>query len=401
MWGRFLTPLTALTVPYVVTTLVALLLPYYDNSIPSFYYPSLFVWMIGLLLFEIPSLFLASQYGANRNKKEIKIFSGRSDDYYWFLFSIAIFCIAISLYRINSMESQLANFGTDEFSNEYQQKGLLAHLQVLLISIFAYAVYKFDREHLTALVIIAGALAGMYAVGTKSWIIAPMLIGYYARILSGKTKATLKSTLLPSLAIIIIFVLSYYLILVRANGMDDSLKFLTFIVNHFLNYFCSGTLTLSIDYRQGFLEPENTEALFAPFVNVINVLTGDSHVQKINTVFISTGALGESNVRTFFGTMYAYSKSYFLFIFLTLSFSFITNFIYILSTRKHNIFLLLVNCANLAFLSFGFFEYYWVNLSCYEIPIIFLILYFLTRRKSTKTKISPKLYREKYAVNKV
>lgn len=377
MWGRILTPLNALMIPYVITTFVAILLPFYDRGIPSFYFPSLFVWMFGLLIFEIPSLLIAAGQRSRMRKTVVFIIPGKRDDYYWFLFSIALVCIALSLFRINSMGSQMDAFGSDEFSAEYQQRGLLAHLQVILISIVAYAIYKLDWHHLTAIIVIVGAMAGMYAVGTKSWIIAPLLIGYYARVLSGKTKPTLRNTLLPIFAIIAIFVFSYYLILFRASGMDDPQKFVTFVTNHFLNYFCSGTLTLGIDYKRGFVEPEMTEALFAPFVNVINVLTDEPHVKKINPVFLSTGVLGESNVRTFFGTIYAYGKSYFLFSTLALSFSIITNAIYLAAIKRHNIFFMLINCANLVFLTFGFFEYYWVNLSCYEIPLIYLTLYFL------------------------
>ena len=162
MWGRILTPLNALMIPYVITTFVAILLPFYDRGIPSFYFPSLFVWMFGLLIFEIPSLLIAAGQRSRMRKTVVFIIPGKRDDYYWFLFSIALVCIALSLFRINSMGSQMDAFGSDEFSAEYQQRGLLAHLQVILISIVAYAIYKLDWHHLTAIIVIVGAMAGMY-----------------------------------------------------------------------------------------------------------------------------------------------------------------------------------------------------------------------------------------------
>lgn len=387
MWGKYITPLNMLMLPFVFATFVAIIYPLIDGDIPHYYLPSLVLWMFGLVLFEIPSCILAYQFNRQRNYQLFIIKEGKYDDFYVVLKYIAYFCILLSLLKLGSLSSQMDSFGTDEFSEQYQSKGIFAHLSVLLSAIFSYAIYKLDRNHKSAIIIVAGALIGMYAVGTKSWIIAPVFIGYLARLLSGRTKITLKNLLFPIILATFLFFFSYYLIIVVSlnNELDSDL--MIYLVNHFIDYFCSGSLTLSIDYRLGFIEPDMTDALFGPIINIFNALFGLEYVKVINPVFIDIGTLGASNVRTFFGTIYAYSHSVFVLVLMTLLFSFITNLIYAYARKSKSIFLSLANCSNLVFLALGFFEFYWLNLSCYELFFLFLIMHFFLNRQYRVQKI--------------
>ena len=226
----------------------------------------------------------------------------------------------------------------------------------------------------------------MYAVGTKSWIIAPILIGYYARLMVGKNQIAIKTIIFPVIVVFFIFFFSYLLTLVYVGNNDVSSDFFIFICNHFVDYFCGGALSLGIDFQKGFLEPQMSEALFGPILNFIYMITGHSYVNVINPVFIDLGDLGEGNVRTFFGTIYAYSKSPLLLIIMSFVFSIYTNLLFSKSRSSISPFLLLANSANLVFLTFGFFDFYWLTLSCYEIPVIFLLMHYFLYKKSVNIR---------------
>lgn len=378
IWGTYFTPLNFLSFPYTIVTLVAVVYSNFSVGIPDFYYPSLWVWGVGLLIFFLPSLFFSM---TNKCKKGIfQIIVSRKDDSYRILTAIAILCIAISFTRIHSVISRSGfSFGSDEFSEEYEVKGVLSHIAVLMSAIFSYMIYKADAKHKFAYVIIILALIGMYAVGVKSWIIAPFLIGYIARIISGKTTFSIKSTLLPIVICVLFFILSYYILMVIAGKSVLGSDWFTFIINHFMNYLCVGTYSLGLDIKANILEPEMTESLFAPLVNIVYMFSGDIYVNPINPIFISIGSLGEGNVRTFLGTIYVYSQDFISFILIVLFFSIFVYGIYMNYRKSSNVYMLLANCCNLAFLSLGFFEFYWLNLSPYEIVVIFLLLSIISR----------------------
>lgn len=387
-WGKWLTPLNVLSLPYTVAVIVAILYKEVAPNIPEFYYPSFIVWIIGLLFFEIPSAFLAKSIRKGYKRKYFSIEISHGDDSYILLRNIAFICIAVSLLKIRSLSGSLDSFGSDDFSSQYQTSGVFNHLSVLLGCIFSYVIYKCDFNHKSSFIIIVGSLIGMYAIGTKSWIIAPMLIGYYARLLTGKTKFNVKTTILPVVIIFGIFFFSYYLSIIVVGGVDVSNEFLLFIGNHFVDYFCGGALTLSLDYKMGFVEPQMTEALFGPLLNIFNAIFGFDYINVVNPIFIDIGDLGSSNVRTFFGTILAYSKSPVLFILLTFIYSFSIYYIYALLCKSNSVFLLLANTSNLTFLTLGFFDFYWLTLSCYEICIIFLVMHYFLYIKKRRIKIT-------------
>ena len=254
-----LTPLTVLVLPYTIATVIAIIVSYTSKEIPDFYFPSLIIWIFGIFLFWIPSHIISTV--VNHKKQQFSVRIAKHDDSYVLLNVIAFICIAVSMTKLSSLSGSLDMFGTDEFSEEYETTGIFNHLAVVLSAIFGYSIYKMDlKEHKISIVIVLLSLVGMFAVGTKSWIILPFLIGYYARLLTGKTTLAFKTTLLPLLVIVGIFFLSYYLILILAGGNEMDSQVMTFLVNHFTNYLSGSSLSLSLDFQKGFLEPEMTES---------------------------------------------------------------------------------------------------------------------------------------------
>lgn len=378
-WGHLITPLNVLMLTYAFATIVAIIYSYSNKGIPNFYLPSLIVWMMGLLLFAIPSVIFSSQL---RKKHSFSVIATASDDNFVLLRNIAFFCIIVSFVKLRNLSGSIDSFGTNEFSDDYQTSSVFSHLSNFLLCIFAYSVYKIDKNHLACLFIIGGSLVGLYAIGTKSWIIAPFLMGYFARILTGKTIFSIKTTLLPIALIFVIFFISYYLAMVYALDVEFSVDFLLFIVNHFLNYFCGANLAFSLDFQNGIVEPEMTEALFAPILNIFNAIFGAKYVNPINPIFFDMGDFGTNNVRTALGTFLCYSHSYWVLALMTFLYGLISNYLYFASLRSHSLFMLLANCCMLTFLTLGFFDFYWMNLAPYEVLIFFLLMSkFLYRRK--------------------
>ena len=387
LWGTFITPLNVLSIPYAVAVVIIIIYQKIVPGIPEFYYPSLCIWIFGLTLFIIPSTIWAKCTRKMFKGRYTAIIESRKDDSYKLLRNIAFVCIALSLFKIRNLSGNIASFGSEDFSEQYQSSSILNHISVFLSCVFSYAIYKLDSNHKSSIIIIVGTLVGMFAIGTKSWIIAPFLIGYYSRLLTGKERLGMKTTIFPILIIVAIFFFSYYLAIVVISEQDMSNEFFVFICNHFVDYFCGGVLTLSIDYKMGFIEPQMSTALFAPIINVFNALFGLEYVKTVNPVFLDIGVLGTNNVRTFFGTIIAYSRNPALFVILSIMFSTFVYYIYAVSKQSRSIFILLANASNLTFLTFGFFDFYWLTLSSYEIPFIFLIMHvwLYSRHRNLKT----------------
>lgn len=377
IWRTFLTPLNILAFPYLFATLIAIFYSYLCKDIPNFYMPSLIIWILGLMTFFIPSIFFSRLKKTKNSNYEVGCIG--NDDAFPLLRTIAFICIAISFLRIRTVLSGDLSFGTDEFSEQYEVSGILAHLSVLMSAIFAYMIYKADYNHKSAYWVTALSLIGMFAIGVKSWIIAPFLIGYLARLLSGKTVFSFKSTLLPVIICVFIFFVSYYIIMVISGETEMTDAWIQFIINHFINYLAGGTLSLSLDYKMGILEPEMCNSLFAPIYNIYNALVGNEYIGFINPIALSIGELGDTTVRTFMGTIWVYGQNPFVFLLVVFVFSFCIYFIYYYSKRTKNIFLLLANCNNLTFLALGFFDFYWLTLSPYEVFVIFILMSYFCR----------------------
>lgn len=383
-WGSYITPLNCLSIPCGIVTLLAIIFPYFTDDFPKFYLPALSVWIIGIGVFALPSVCLA------RASKKMPLYltsplnSSRKNKIYKFLLSIAIICLCFTFFKMKSVAGS-SSWGSDEFSESYSSGSLVGHLSVIISVIFSYMLFIADSKHKMAYLITGLSLISMYAVGVKSWIIAPILIGFLARLLSHKTKPSFKFIIGISLICISIFVLSYVLLMVVTGKSQLDNSFINFLINHFMFYLIGSPLSFSIDYQLGIIEPNLFKALFAPPINMYRLFSGDDFVVQINPIGIPI-AHGYSNVRTFIGTIFAYSHSWCGVIIVSLLFSIYTNFVHVISQHSRNIFLLLADCSNMAFLILGFFEFYWLNLGAYEIFVLFILFGFVYKYLPIKCK---------------
>ena len=238
-----------------------------------------------------------------------------------------------------------------------------------------------------AFVVIVICLISMIAGASKSWIIIPLFAGYLLRILAGKSRISLKTVFIIILSGVGIFFLSYTLIMVVSGHLEFSEQFFDFIGNHFSLYLLGSVESFSIDYQLGLVEPEMTVSLFAPIVNLWKVLTGIRPlVEHINPIFLSIGDIGDTNVRGGLGTIMCYSHDWLVFFVVVLLGGLYNYAILLYSKIRQDIFTSSAYIYNLSFLSFGFFDFYWLTLSAYELPIICLIfgLFFPQKKRISK-----------------
>lgn len=374
-WGTYFSPLNCLSIPCGIVTLLAIIYPLLAPEFPKFYLPSLIVWMVGLAIFALPSFCLSKAAKKPPLFTYLNTNSIRQTKTYKYLILVSVCCLLITFIKMRSAIGS-TDWGSDEFSESYSSSSIIGHLSVLITVLFSYMIYMSDKNHKLAFLIACLSLISMYAVGVKSWIIAPLLIGIFTRVIIGKTRLTFKFLLSIIVTCICIFTLSYIILMVNTGRTQLNASFFEFIANHFMFYLIGSPLSFSIDYKMGIIEPDMLTALFAPPINIYRLFEGSDFITPINPTAISI-IHGQSNVRTFLGTIFAYSHSWWGFISIVLLFSCFTNFIQLVAGYTKNPFLILANCSNLAFLTLGFFEFYWLNLGPYEIFMIFIIFSFL------------------------
>jgi hypothetical protein len=373
LWQTVFTPFIALSVPFTVVTVATALLSAIDDGVPAFYYPSLGVWMAGLLLFMVPSV-VFSVIGINKVGSPY-LFDATDDSYYILFRNVTFVILAVNMWRLSAaLLSSVYTFGSDELSDEYEAVGLVAHLNQLLYALFPYMLLKADRHHKSAYAVIALTLVGMFAINVKSWIVAPLVAGFLLRVLAGKTVLSFRSVLLLVGGGVAVFYFSYLLLIVVTGQSELSVRWFDFVSTHLETYIIGGVLSFSLDFQQGILEPEMTESLFGPVINLFKALFGGEFTEVINPVRMSLGSLDDSNVRTFMGTIYCYSQSVGVSAAVVLYVSTLTYSTLWLFRHFPSLFTALALCFNLTFLSLGFFEFYWLNLSCYELPVLCLFI---------------------------
>lgn len=376
LWKTYLTPMVCISFPCGMVTLLAIIYPFISSDFPKFYIPSLSVWMIGILVFELPSLILSR--AVKKPHYQIVVSHKRDRKIYNGLLVMGFLLTAYAFMKMKSVMGQ-TSWGSDDFSEQYSSSSIIGHFSVIISTIFAYMIFTGDRKHKLAYVYIPIALISMYGIGVKSWIIAPIMTGLLAKIYTKKMKISAKFILLTCLCFFMVFAVSYIILMVGAGKSELNEDFYRFILNHFMFYLIGSPLSFSLDYQYGIIEPYMLKELFAPPINMLRLFSGESFLTPINPVGIPI-VHGYANVRTFFGTLFAYSHSWWGLIIISIIFSFVAYGLFVLAlSNRDNPFLILANCSNLTFLVLGFFEFYWLNLGPYEMLFIFLCLAFLYR----------------------
>ena len=380
MWHTMYTPLNVLMLPYAIVLLLTIAVSG-NWGIAEFYYPSILVWMIGLLIFAIPSYFFAfflkekmDQWGTciiedNINMKFLNI-----------LTTILLLLFAYRFVAVFSMGRFM--IGSEDFGELFCGNGVWGHLHRLLHVLLMLYIFKYDKKHRYYLFFIFGMLFVTFMYGVKSWILIPLMGGLLMRLYTGKMKLKLSLVLKVAILGFLVFFVSYFLSLFIAKDGEANIDaVIQFIVNIFVHYFVSGVLGWSQDLQAGILEVPNFDVLIINVLNIVSLFTGDEFINAINPVFIHNGING-SNVRSFFGTIYI-NSNIFQFVLMILIFSSISYLSKLWAMKSRSIFVNTTYFFFMGMLFMGWFEIYYYHLQFIEVPMWILIVWMITPKKNS------------------
>lgn len=386
LWRTLYTPLNFLMLPYAAVLLFCVLVCG-NFGVAEFYYPSLILWMFGLLLFAIPSYVVALACRKDIFAEEAHSIDERLPMKWINVFSLVL--LALFYMRIwRLMQTTPYMLGSNEFGQEFLGKGLWAHLHRLLHALVILYIYKYDKKHWYYAIVVVAMFVITFLYGVNSWIIVPAVAGLSMRLYTGKMKLKISLILKILFFGFSVFIISYSLALILAKGDEaaDLDVVFDFICRIFIHYFISGIVGWSQDLQMGILERPNPDLLMASIINLIKALTGDSDmVQVLNPHFIHNG-INASNTRTFMGIAYI-NTSLFEFIIWITMLSFIVYYIKIRMIRSKSIYIATVYFFYAGMLIMGWFDYYFNLLPFLEVPAWTFILYILFRERSDKKEL--------------
>ncbi|MBQ8270971.1 MAG: oligosaccharide repeat unit polymerase [Bacteroidaceae bacterium] len=370
-WHTYYTPLNFLLIPYTIVLIITIVVTNCNYGFVEFYYPSIIIWNIGLLLFAIPSIVLSYFFSKNNINLNVEHKSCSIQK----MLIIASFILGL-LFLVHFISFRGSSvLGSSEFSQGFSGGGLWGHLRIFTIALLIMLIYFVERKYWwMSIMILVFLLVGL-ANNVKGWIIIPVLSGVFLRLYTGKMKLSIRLFLIVFLGGILLFFVSYGLAIIIAFGREFDMNFFDFIIGHFFHYLTSGVLGLSMDAYYNFPDMGNFETLWSPVINVIYVIIGeDNFVNQVNPLYFNSG-LNVTNVRTFFGTIYIYTDTI-EFVFYILLSSTLMYCLKLAIVKWNNIYMYTIYFFECGLLAMGWFEFYYFHLIVFELPVLVLLLWF-------------------------
>ena len=368
-WRTIYTPLCALMLPYVGVLLITIAIPA-DFGFVRFNYESIYVWILGLPLFALPSYGFATLM----RHYDLPVYSTIEDEEGGFSKALLVLgallagVLLLKLYQTFSHGFYL--FGTEDFAEEFSGHGVWAHLRGMIIPILILALYYVKRSDFLLWGLIILMLVIQFSYMVKGAIIITVASALMMKLYTGKIHLSLTLALSVVAGAVLVFYLIYMVIPLLGNDGEANMSLVEFIARHFVHYFTSGTLGWSYDLDQGIPDRNDFSYVVAPFVNIWNAIHGYETISPVNPIYWNTG-ITYTNVRTFFGTLYIYTTP--------LSFATYTlvasSFIYfwkMLATMTRNIYIYTILFYYTGLMAMGWFEFYMFHLSAIEVPLIAL-----------------------------
>lgn len=389
IWKTLYTPLNFLMLPYLIVLLITIFLAGKLGFV-EFYYPSIFIWNVGLLIFFLPSAIIGTIIVHSGKRVAPEPIEDKIPQSLVFLLVLMTMLFIVHLKGV--LGSSAEALGSEEFGEEFSGGGLWGHLRILSLPMLMMSIYYVSKKRWWLWPIIFIFLLVGVLNQVKGWVIIPVLAAMVMRVHAGKTRLTARFLLYVLLGAFLVFFLSYALsiLVVQSRGVSD--EFMEFIYMHFLHYLTSGTFGWSMDLQLGL--PDNTgdfQNIIAQFVNLFKVATGDKElVYPVNPLYFNPGwAL--TNVRTIFGTLYINSTwiAFAIYVFV------LSSIMYLMRTamvRFNSIYLYTVYFFFCGMLFMGWFDFYFSGVIVFELPIMLLLLWIfekvLYKREDVKNENS-------------
>ncbi len=373
-WHTYYTPLNFLMIPYTIVLLITIMVAGGSLGFVDFYYPSILVWNIGLLVFSIPSIFLGFLFCKNNISLDI---ADKSCSKRIVIVLISLLLSFLFIFHFISFSGGGAPaLGSSEFKDGFSGGGFWGHLRIFTIPLLIMLIYYVERRYKWFYILIFIFILVGFMYNVKGWIIIPVLSGVFMRLYTGKMKLTIRLFLIVFGGGILLFFLSYGLAIIVANGKDIEFGFVTFIFGHFFHYLTSGVLGFSMDVYYNFPDAGNFEILWAPLINIINLITGNGElISQVNPLYFNSG-INLTNVRTFFGTIYIYTNIV-EFVFYILLSSTLMYCLKLAILKWNNIYMYTIYFFECGLLAMGWFEFYYFHLIVFELPVFVLLMWFV------------------------
>lgn len=370
-WGTLLTPLNFVMLPYLAVLLVSIAISGKFDFV-EFYYPSILIWNVGLLLFALPSYALAGF--AHKHDYAVDRVGVREEPMPQLFFWIGVLLTVLFAYRLMStVRSSQFIIGSDEFAEEFAGFGFWGHLKRFCsVMLMLYIYYLNKHQRWLWFFIIAMMVVNVINM-VKGTMIIPCVVGVMLRLASGKMKINARFITILLISSVAVFFVTFLLAIVVVNKMEVNDKVILYIFQRFVHYFSSGTLGLSVDMQLGFPDRGAFDVIWTPFINIYNQIAGDGEVlSPVNPTFHFTG-ISLTNVRTVFGTLFIYTN-YVQFALYTIGLSAMCYTLKMLTIKFDNLFTNTIFYYFCALLAMGWFEFYFFHLDIIEIPAMLIML---------------------------
>lgn len=402
-WKTLYTPLNFLMIPYVIVLLLSVCIAGRGGFV-AFYYPSIFVWNVGLLLFSIPSFVFAVSFRGylvpengqkncsgnmiTENNPSTKSFSQNET------FPFALFCLGMALcllfiWHFRAVASHSTEFiGSDQFAEDFSGHGLWAHLRMMLIPIFILSTYFVSKRRWYLWLLILPTLFVMFINQVKGWIVIPIIAGFFMRLYVGKTRLSLRLILSVVVGGALVFLISYVFLPVLGKQGTVNNELYEFVFNRFSSYLTAGVFGFSQDAYLHFPDKGEFDILISQFVNLAKTAVGDkdllSPVNEYPLQICSNMAAAPTNVRTLFGTIYIHTN-WLSFSLYTLVLSTMMYMLKVGALRSKDVYVNGIFFFECSLLAMGWFEFYFFHLTVVEIPVFFVVYALMTSLMKRRT----------------
>lgn len=363
IYKTYLNPMAFLSIPFTIILISCLILNSYLGFIP-FHYKGLWIWIIGLFFFGISGLIMSLP---KVSKKEILKVNNKS--LVWNIILVSILYMVLQFKQLQNYD-----LGSKELGEEIAVGGLTGRVSNLLLAMCPFMVCA-KYNIICKIIIIPLIIYFIIATGSKTWILYAFMASMLCIYKQHKTKFNILFILLLIIGMFLFFGL-YYKLNTEIQDINDLSGF---IIRHFYFYLTSGILPLSEFVRTE--APNLGEHFVLPFFNIIKVWLGYDGIEGHSANFFITDlVLGtQSNVFTFFGSLYM--GNYVSLCVYSIIFGVVSYMIFITALRYNNIFLYAANAYNSCILFFGWYNCGYGLLRIWEILIILILFYALSKRK--------------------
>lgn len=383
MYGTFYTPTIFLSVPYLCIVFVFIL--FADNfNFYSLYLPSVYIWCIGLALYwsvgYILSLCLLRKTINNKTPFKQKIYIPQDA----LIFS-SIIALLVDLGLVYAA-IKIAPIGSDEFK-DFCGTGLIAHMAVYLRFVILWFICAdnivLKRNIILKWFVILSTVFYAVAYSTKGSIVLVLLSVIIIRKIILNKSMKIFHLLLLVISSLFVFFISYSIVFGYAAPWN-------FIFNHTFFYFVSSIASFSQYCKINAPIDISVETLFMPVVNFYYKLMGIPLEKVYSDLWTAVGPGMESNVKTFFGTIFIYGGIWGG-IFTVIVYSLVGHLLLVCSLKK-NQFALFLYCICLAALTLGWFDLFFNMIAFYEYIIFAILLSLVYAVKKYYIEICEKKY---------